>query len=579
MVDLPIPVSPRAGGENRDYATIFADLKRLIPLYTPEWTYLGDDDQGIVIAQLFAYLVDHAHYRADTVQRDATLSRSVWRHIVKERAEWLGYLAQRPSPATVDVTFTLAAVQVADVIIPAATRIAAAPSSGTVYFETTDETIIPAGDLAVTVSAVEGATQAAVVVGYAAGSAFERFVLGDTGAIFNYGVADLTVTVDDETATWVRWPIDATPTELTYWARERRDRTVELRFGDGTYGRLLPAGAAVRVAYRRGGGTRGRVRAGAIDQLIGSIYLNDVEVELTVTNATRAIGGEPEETIDSIRRSAPAFFATQDRAVTLDDYAQVALGVVGVYRAKAIVAGINGVIVYVVPDGAQEGAVLTAALKAAIVAAVDAKKMCTDVASVAQADLIPIDIELECRAHTNARRSALRTAVRQVFVNEGGGDGFLDFESNELAQRLNMSDAVRLIENVPGMNYVDVYKFTRRPLLNWKSRIGDAALSADGVTVTIRSQEQVWTVRFLDESTYTVTGSVSGLQVNQGTIDVPYEDDASEIGLTIESGDVAMGEGDWGEISVGKLVWNVQLGANEFPVAGVLTVRVTGGIE
>ena len=71
MSDLPQQVSLISGGVNRDYSTIYKDLESLIPHFTKEWTYHGENDFGVALLQLFSYLGDHLHYRADTPSRRA----------------------------------------------------------------------------------------------------------------------------------------------------------------------------------------------------------------------------------------------------------------------------------------------------------------------------------------------------------------------------------------------------------------------------------------------------------------------------------------------------------------------------
>jgi predicted phage baseplate assembly protein len=86
------------------------------------------------------------------------------------------------------------------------------------------------------------------------------------------------------------------------------------------YGRLPPAGALLRLrSYRTGGGRRGNVAAGAISVLKSSIpYITRVE------NRERASSGVDGESLEEAKIRGPVLLASRERAVTVDDYEQLA---------------------------------------------------------------------------------------------------------------------------------------------------------------------------------------------------------------------------------------------------------------
>ena len=576
MADLPIPISPRAGGVSRDYVAIFADLLRLLPHWCPEWTYQGDDDVGTALLQVLSYLGDHFHHRADVTLRDLKPGTTIYRTVLVELAEWLGYFARRPTCAQTTVTLSLSAPLAGNLTIPKGTQLAA-DLTETVYFETQDPVTINAGQLSVSVAVIEGRTATEQSLGLASGKVFERFNLTASNIVFNWADTDLGVTVDGVEAQHMRWPRDARPTDLMYWVRVRRDGGLQLRFGDGQYGSLLRAGSPVQVTFRQGGGVKGRVAKNSIKRVVSTVTFEGAPVVLTCTNATRAIGGLAEENLEEIRQAAPAFFRTQDRAVTIEDYEIYARTTPGVFRAKAVASGVNGVILYIVPEGAEAGDVLTPTLKSAVLASLDKRKMATDSVSVVQATLVPIDVDLEVFSYATERNSVVRERVRDAFLDTDRG--LLAFSVNELGKHLRQSDMVNVVEDIEGVDYLNVLKYTRRPSIYWVTRVGNAEVTDAGITVTANAREQIWTLYFTDATHFTVTGSLSGLQVRQGTLGAAYSDDNSEFSLTIEAGTLAMAEGDRGTISVSRLAYNIRLAAKEFPVAGTVTVRVFGGIN
>ena len=93
-----------------------------------------------------------------------------------------------------------------------------------------------------------------------------------------------------------------------------------LRFGDGMRGRLPPTGGRLLVAtMRSGGGSLGNMPAGALSGLSG------LAAPVTVAQPLPLSGGQDAESLDQAERRLPARLAHGDRAVTPDDFRQLAL--------------------------------------------------------------------------------------------------------------------------------------------------------------------------------------------------------------------------------------------------------------
>lgn len=122
---------------------------------------------------------------------------------------------------------------------------------------------------------------------------------------------------------WVTWTevedFSASSSSSRHYIMERH--TGSIRFGDGRNGRIPPAGANnLRLReYHTGGGMRGNVPAGAITQLHTTIpYVEGV------TNPEAAAGGSDQEDKDALGRRAAAQLRHRNRAICVDDYADLA---------------------------------------------------------------------------------------------------------------------------------------------------------------------------------------------------------------------------------------------------------------
>lgn len=135
---------------------------------------------------------------------------------------------------------------------------------------------------------------------------------------------------------WVRW--SQMPDFYGSGARDRHyvldNLTGAVSFGDGQNGLIPPAGAgSIRMSlYRTGGGAAGNKPAGAITQLKTTVpYVEKVVNYLPATDGTDA------ETKDSLLDRAPRLLRHGQRAVTVEDYEDIArLASPEVARAKCI---------------------------------------------------------------------------------------------------------------------------------------------------------------------------------------------------------------------------------------------------
>jgi hypothetical protein len=104
-----------------------------------------------------------------------------------------------------------------------------------------------------------------------------------------------------------------------------------ITFGDGVNGMVPVAGSRILAnSYRVGGGAVGNVAAGTITAL--KTALPQVE---SVSNQRAATGGSNAETLDQAKLRAPSGLRSRDRAVTAEDFADLARSTPGVALKSA----------------------------------------------------------------------------------------------------------------------------------------------------------------------------------------------------------------------------------------------------
>ena len=255
------------------------------------------------------------------------------------------------------------------------------------------------------------------------------------------------------------------PTLYGQWPRSRvfvtqtaDDGKTTVQFGDGRTGARLPTGQEnVKAMYRKGIGQKGAVKAGQL-----SLLMNRPLGVKEVTNLQDASGAKDSEELDDARRNAPLTVRTLDRLVSLQDYEDFACAFAGITKALATwawsgqargvfltVAGTNG---EAVNDTSSTYKKLISAMQAA-------------------GDLyVPLTIQTYRPAYfiVAARvkvDSGLLTDKVLVAVKDAVSTHF-SFEGRTFGQPVTQSEVIAVIQAVPGVVAVDLYKLYRSVPIN-----------------------------------------------------------------------------------------------------------------
>lgn len=430
----------------KDYAgmrRLLLDTKKEL---LPEWTSESPNDFGIVLIELFCYLGDILSFYGDRIATEAFLSTAVNRASVVEHARVLDYHATGTQAATVDLEF----VTTSEVTLPAGTQVSTrlSPSVATdhdlpVYFETDEEATVNGTAL---VTATEGQT-----VTEEANESTGR--LDQSRRLDQFPVIHRSVRIFvDEGIGEIEWTyfdrlIEAGSTRNAFTTFEGNDGDITVVFGDDVNGRVPVRGASIRAEYRVGAGERGNVGPGTVTELHSndSALLGAVD---TVTNPQAASGGSDQESPNSIRRNAPSGLRALYRAVTLEDYANLAVTIPGIAKARARQAAFNTVALYVAPYGA--GSTITTGKHDEVVEFFDQRKLTNVTLFVQDPTYVDINITVEVEVLPEYHRGQVESdALREVL-------NLLDFEEVDFAHFLPLSRVYESVSRVEGVSYANV---------------------------------------------------------------------------------------------------------------------------
>ena len=110
-----------------------------------------------------------------------------------------------------------------------------------------------------------------------------------------------------------------------YFVQEIADERYELIFGDGIFGRRLGGGNKINATYittnaDSADGISDFSFSGRLTYIQNGVVNNITSGISLITADSTSSGGEPIESVDSVRKYAPQMYATQNRALTANDY-------------------------------------------------------------------------------------------------------------------------------------------------------------------------------------------------------------------------------------------------------------------
>ncbi len=241
-----------------------------------------------------------------------------------------------------------------------------------------------------------------------------------------------------------------------FWVETESSGQAWIRFGDGTTGQKPADDATFTATYRLGSGTLGNVGAGAIAHLLTTRFAPSKLA--AVRNPLPAVGGIDPEPLENVRRSAPQAFRTQERAVTLADWAEVAGRHSEVQRAVARLIWTGSWHTVRVHVDRVEGRPVDAPFIAELTRFLERFRLAGYDLEIAGPTHVSLDIVLSvCVAH-DAWPEAVSAALREVFgrgILADGTRAFFHPDNFTFGNSVYLSQIVARAMAVKGVRWVD----------------------------------------------------------------------------------------------------------------------------
>ena len=306
----------------------FDQIKTNLKAYLKQQSQFQDYDfegAGLnILLDILAYNTHYNSYYLNMVANEAFLDTAILRDSVVSHAKTLGYIpfSVTAPRAIVNVTVDSGTTTPETLTIPKGFSFSSSIIDNVSYnFVTLEETTVTKSNTSFyfeNLNIYEGSLVNYVFNYVENSNPKSVFVLPDN----NIDTTTISVSVTPNvgnTATQVYSQVtdilDITSESPVYFLQESKNGNYEIYFGDGVVGKALNDGAVVTVTYLVTNGV-------AANQANGFVAASSIGAysDIVIDVVDVASGGATRETVDSIKYSAAAQYATQNRLVTVKDY-------------------------------------------------------------------------------------------------------------------------------------------------------------------------------------------------------------------------------------------------------------------
>jgi hypothetical protein len=291
-----------------------------------------------------------------------------------------------------------------------------------------------------------------------------------------------------------------------------------------------PANTTLAVEYLKGGGIKSNVPSGdinTIDSKTTVLTTDNLDVNIVtatldsiaVTNPKAASGGKNAEDIDEIRYNALASYASQNRAVTLEDYISRVYSLPAKYGgiAKAHIVQndqVNNSVEFENPlamdlyvlsyNNDRKYTTTTSSTKENLQHYLSQYRLLTDAINIRDAFIVnfQLDFDIVPAVNENGKAVILRCieAVKKYF----------DPDNWQINQPIYIRDLHAVLDDVPGVIMIQNIKFTNKfSVADGYSGISYNMSDATNKNVIYPSQDpMIWEIKFPDSD---IKGRITGL--------------------------------------------------------------------
>lgn len=463
---------------DRTYEQIKANVLTKFGNLVPEITDHTESNPWVKGISIWSGIAEMIGYYLDNKAREVFLPTAKRFESAVKIARLFGYRVKGALAASADLTFSINAITGTNVVIPQGTLIKT--DEGT-EFRTTQSATILAGQTQIQVSAKQWTPVANQLLGTSDGSIDQVYELDEN-------VVDNAITILVNLTSYA--PVDtfafSVPGDEHFVAGINENNKMEVKFGDDINAKIPPSAEDIVANYYTSLGANGNVGANTITNIIDNISTPS-GITLSCTNILKASGGADAETLDRLRKLIPLSLRTKNRAVTDQDFIDIAELKSGVAKAGLDFECGRDVSVYIAPVG---GGVASQQLIDDTVDWFETRRIITVKVRVLGAGELLIKIVANIEALPNYTNAQVLANVQDAI------NTFMSVDFQDINGKVVIGDVYQAIEGAEGVKNSRITLFSPVPyarpidattnILNWTRDVKPAS------TVNVK-----WAIRFI----------------------------------------------------------------------------------
>lgn len=351
--------NPWLGYLDRSYIQIKASCLNALKVIAPELSDFSESNPLVIILSMYSGVAEMLNYYLDNQARESFIGTARISSSIIKGVRILDYRIKARSPESVTLVFYAKNIDdtpyiaVADIIIPLGVKVIG--TDGYTYTTTITKTLL-AGQSSIAIGAEEFTLNSDIVIGITTNDINQAFSLGT-----KYQHKTISVSINGEIWVEVKSFAFSFEDDKHFIVDMDVDGLMKVIFGDNIKGRIPDSGFNVLATYQTTEAFDRKVKENTLTSIISSMPAGPNK--WTVNNPEGSSGGMYYEDKERIRRNAPLFARTLEKATTFTDFDDIALQIPGVQFSNVKACCSRDISIYIAPtDSSGAGGIASDAL-------------------------------------------------------------------------------------------------------------------------------------------------------------------------------------------------------------------------
>ena len=522
--------NPWVGYISRSHLQIKNSVLQRLSEVVPEVTDHSESNILVIIISIFSGIAEMLNYYIDNMAREAFITTARRYSSVVKHTRLIDYRIKATVPASVDIQIdfkdndNVLMCTPVQFLIPKGTKFF---TENNTEFLSVNDITVPIGTKTILIPCQQKTFVDSALIGTTDGSDDQVFSLGT-----DYVNGSLILDVGNEPWDLVTTLGRSEPEDKHYIVDISIDKIAYIRFGDNINGKKPDAGKDLIGSYYKSQGALGNVDINTItqtdfnfDNIVGLNVPN-----INIFNPLKATGGTNYEDIERIRRSAPLHLRTLERAVTRQDYIDIAMLAPGVDKATVHFECGKYVDIYISPNG---GGIAQVPLLQTTKEYIEERKMITTFINVQPAGESYVALDINATAKFRMDGIQTKNDIINALTTAYG------YEKSDVNRKIRKSDIIALIDNLYKVDFLTLNSIYLKPYMrptNHTNQLLSSITVNNGSTAKIK-----WKVQFDGNFMRLFKG---GQFISNLTLGQPYTDQMNIITLVVNPNNYQVGQ-EW----------------------------------